>query len=109
MTRDEMRDKAIQAADFALFFGGRRSGRVDKVVDAVFTAIESTGHVIVPREPDQERIGAATTRGMDSLTAMFAYDLMATNYGQEGSRAGHYLSDRAYEGTRPATEKDSGS
>lgn len=78
---------------------------------AWIAAIEASGHKIVPVEPTEAMVDAGLPHipligDADRHNVADVWEAMLTAYGQKGSLAGHYLSDRVYDGTRPATEKD---
>lgn len=103
MTRDEMREKAAEAAYEALRGREhpiwREADGLQRMCaficfDAMVAAIESTGHVVVPREPTEEMQhsgGAAlyynwieTDEYRTEVAAGAIYQAMLTAYGQEG-------------------------
>lgn len=98
MTRDEMREK--MARSLAAAFNGDVDPEGDlwegwlNEIDAILAAIESTGHVIVPREPTKEMVEAGCHKYSPGMSGsllrsarrliVLVYRAMLTAYGQEG-------------------------
>jgi hypothetical protein len=121
MTMDDLREKVARA--MAATFNGDADPEGDLweqwggETDAVLAAIHASGHRIVPVEPTEEmlREGAAKVREFMDVRGPYPrahamYCAMLTAYGHGEILAGHYLSDRVFEGTRLGNKpKDGGS